>query len=291
MLFIHGRIGNHDGFVLRLVGAPFLVLLEQRAEVFAPDRAVQRADHLNIERRGLLEDSLHLNAVLADDVGVIAACVVHPDVVERDLVIENIACQRTERAECVRREQDLVFFVVGDHDFRPVYHRRENEMQGMLAGGELVAFLDDERAVGNIEVVELREHLRRLCGADQLGLRVAAHDRVDHRAVVRLHMLHDHVIERAAVQRVDNVFDILAADGLVRRIHQHGLVIEQDIAVVGHTARNREKVFKSAQAAVAAANINEIFLDLSGTVHRTTPPCFFTNEIVAYFCASVQWSS
>ena len=164
-------------------------------------------------------------------------------------------------------------------------------MQGMLAGGELVAFLDDERAVGNIEVVELREHLRRLRGADQLGLRVAAHDGVDHRAVVRLHMLHDHVIERAAVQRVDNVFDILAADGLVRRIHQHGLVIEQDIAVVGHTARNGEKVFKSAQAAVAAANINEIFLDLSGTVHRTTPPCFFTNEIVAYFCASVQWSS
>ncbi len=47
-----------------------------------------------------------------------------------------------------------------------------------------------------------------------------------------------------------------------RRIHQHGLVIEQDIAVVGHTARNWEKVFKSAQAAVAAANINEIFLDL-----------------------------
>ena len=39
---VHGRIGNHDGFVLRLVGAPFLVLLEQRAEVFAPDRAVQR---------------------------------------------------------------------------------------------------------------------------------------------------------------------------------------------------------------------------------------------------------
>ncbi len=27
-------------------------------------------------------------------------------------------------------------------------------MQGMLAGGELVAFLDDERAVGNIEVVD-----------------------------------------------------------------------------------------------------------------------------------------
>jgi len=91
-------------------------------------------------------------------------------------------------------------------------------------------------------------------------------------------MLHDHVIERAAVQRVDNVFDILAADGLVRRIHQHGLVIEQDIAVVGHTARNREKVFKSAQAAVAAANINEIFLDLSGTVHRTTPPCVLSGQ-------------
>ena len=163
-------------------------------------------------------------------------------------------------------------------------------MQSVLAGRELIAFLDHERALGNVKVVELREHLRSLGGADHLGLRVAAHDGVDHGAVVRLHVLHDHVIERTAVQRMNDVLDELTADGLVRRIEQHGLVIEQDIAVVGHPARNGEKVFKSAQAAVAAANINEIFLDLSGTVHRTTPPCFLTALIISQirFCVYLQ---
>ena len=251
---------------------------------------MQRADGFDVEGRRLLEDCLHLNAVLADDVGVIAACVVHPYIVERDFVVENVAGQRTERAECVRREQDLVLFVISHHDFRPVHHRRENEVQRMLAGRELVALLDHERALGNVKVVELREHLRSLGGADQLGLRVAAHDGVDHGAVVRLHVLHDHVIERTAVQRMNDVLDKLPADGLVRRIEQHGLVIEQDIAVVGHPARNGEKVFKSAQAAVAAANINEIFLDLSGTVHRTTPPCFLAALIISQirFCVYLQ---
>ena len=250
---------------------------------------MQGADHPDVQPLHLFQQGQHLRAVLAHDVGVVAACVVHPHIVERDFVVENVAGQRTERAECVRREQDLVLFVISHHDFRPVHHRREDEVQRMLAGRELVALLDHERALGNVKVVELREHLRSLGGADQLGLRVAAHDGVDHGAVVRLHVLHDHVVERTAVQRMNDVLDELTADGLVRRIEQHGLVIEQDIAVVGHPARNGEKVFKSAQAAVAAANINEIFLDLSGTVHRTTPPCFFTNEIVAYFRSRVQW--
>ena len=233
---------------------------------------MQRADHLNIERCRLLEQRLHLYAVLADNVGVVTAGIVHPDRVERNLVIKNVACQCTERAERISREQDLVLLVVGDHDLRPVHHRRHDKMQGMLARGQLVAFLDDQRTRGNVRSVELGKHADRLGTAYHLRLRIAAQHVVDHRTVIRLHMLNNHVVQRTAVQRVNDVFDILTADGLVRRVKQHGFLIQQHIAVIGYPLGDREQIFKAAQAAVAAANINEIILDLSGTVHRTTPP-------------------
>ena len=100
--------------------------------------------------------------------------------------------------------------------------------------------------------------------------------------MVGLHMLDDQIIQRASTERVGNIFEELAADRIIRRIHQHSLFIQQHIAVVGHPARDGKQIFKTAQAAVAAANINQVFGNLSGTVHRTTPPqiIFCTNCII-----------
>ena len=47
----------------RRVGAPLAVLIDEPADVLAPDRAVQGADHADVERGGLLEQGLHLSLI------------------------------------------------------------------------------------------------------------------------------------------------------------------------------------------------------------------------------------
>ena len=68
-----GVSDEHAALLLGRIGAPLAVLVDEPADVLAPDRAVQGADHADVERGGLLEQGLHLRAVLADDVRVVAA--------------------------------------------------------------------------------------------------------------------------------------------------------------------------------------------------------------------------
>ena len=270
---VHGRIGDQNALGLRLVGAPLLVLVQQQPQIRLPDRAVQRADGLDIQRRRLFEQCLHLRAILADNIGVIPARIVHPHAVDVDLVVHDIARQRTERTECVRGKQSLVQLVIGDHDLGPVHHRRHDEVQRMAAGGELVPLGNDQRALLRVHSVELLQHAQRLGAAHELGLRIAAQHLLDHCAVVRLHMLDDQIVQRAPAQRIGDILAEQAADRVIHRVQQHGLFVQQHIAVIRYPARDGEQIFKPAQAAITAANIDKILFDLSGTVHRTTPPC------------------
>ena len=57
------------------------------------------ADAVDLDRGGLLEQGLHLRAVFADDVAVIAAGLVHIIAEEVDLIGEQRAVDRAERAE------------------------------------------------------------------------------------------------------------------------------------------------------------------------------------------------
>ena len=275
---IHGRIRDHDALVLRLVGAPLLVLGQQQIKIPAPDRAVQRADGFDIERGRLFEQELHLCAILADNIGVIPARIVHPHTVNANFIIKNVACQRAERTECVRREQNLMWLVIGDHHFRPMHHGGHNEMQRVAAGGQLVPLCHDQCTIRCIQAIELPEHPQRLGTAHNLGVRVPAQHLVNQRAVIRLHMLYNQIIQLAPAERMGNILKELAADGIVHRVKQHGLFVQQHIAVVRHPARDGKQIFKPAQAAITAANIDKILFDLSGTVHRTTPPCNYICE-------------
>ena len=270
---VDGAVDHHHALlVLRLVAAPLVVLVDNPAQVLTPDRAVQRADRLNVDGRGLGQHRLHLAAVLAHDVAVIAAGVGEPLRLKVHLVGEEVAVQRAERAEGVGGEEHLVRGVVGHHDLGPVHHRRHHEDELVAAGGQLHALLDGIAVLLGIKAEELLDDLRRSRGIDQLGLRIAHHHLADGGAVIRLHVVDDKVVELAPVERVGEILKELAGHGAVHRIKEHGLLVQQQIGVVRDAAWNRVHVLKQLNPSVARAEIHQIVVNVAHIVHAGELP-------------------
>ena len=135
---------------------------------------MQRADDLYVEICDLFERSLHLRTVFADDIGVIATRFVDKRVVKVQLVGKQRTIERVEGAESIGGEEYFVGLVVGEHDLRPVHHRRHDKLKLMLAGGERIVFLHDDRAIEHVLIKKLADHLAGFSGADDLGVRITA---------------------------------------------------------------------------------------------------------------------
>ena len=223
---------------------------------------MQRADGLDFDAGGLLQQRLYLRAVFAHNVGEIPARIGQPLGFKIIFIGKQPAVERAEGAESIRGEEHLVRHIVGHHRFRPVNHRGHDEGEGMAAGAQRVALLDDERAAVNLKVEELTDHDDGLCVAHHRHLRMAQHQLGQRRRVVGLHVVDDYIVEHFAVQRVLQIFKEQAADGGVYRVHQHGLLILHEVGVVRNAARDREHVFKQSQTAVAAAHPDQIFFDI-----------------------------
>ena len=103
---------------------------------------MQRADHLEVQPMRFFEQGLHLRTIFADDIAVIAAGFIHILVLKIHLVGKNRTVEGPEGAERVCGEQRSGRLVVGYHDLRPMHHRREEEFQLVVSGGERVVFLD-----------------------------------------------------------------------------------------------------------------------------------------------------
>ena len=273
---VHRSVRDHDAVLLRLIAAPEQVLSDEIADVAPPDEAVQRADHLDVEPGRLRQQRLHLRAVLADDIRVVAARLVKVIALKIDLVGENRAVQRAEAAERVCGKQDLVGQVVRHHDLRPVHHRRHDEGQLVAAGFQHVALRDDMGVRLDVEREELLDHRDDLRVTDNLHLRVARDELLQRGGMVGLHMVHDDVIERAAAERMLDVLEEHAAHGLVDRIEQDGLFIQQKIGVVGNALRDAVDALKHREPAVVCADPDQVLPNFFSTIH-CSHQSFFQN--------------
>ena len=196
---VDGGIGNHDCLLLGLVGCPVDVFVDKPADVLAPHGSVQRADGFNFDRHSLLEQCLYLRAVFADDVGIIPAGIVEPFGLEVHFVRVQVAVERAEGTEGVGRVECLRGHVVGDHRLGPVDHRCHDEGKGVPAGAERVHLVDNDGAGVNVEREEVPDHFQRLFVADDLHIRMAQDQILHQRAVVRLHVVDDQIVEGSAV--------------------------------------------------------------------------------------------
>ena len=265
---VDGGVGDeHAADLLGRVGAPLAVLIDEPADVLAPDGAVQRADHADVERGGLLEQGLHLRAVLADNVRIVAAGIRQPVVLKVVLIGIEIAAQRAERAEGIGGKERAGRGIKADHDLRPVDHRRHDIGKRVLAEAVCIALGHEDGAGVNVEGKIVADHVADLRVADDFRLGVAAHGLLERLGVVGLHVVHDDVVQRAAAEDMGEVFKKLTGDGLVHRVEQDGLFVEQDIGIVRHAARDGVHALKQGQTAVGRADPIQILGHFHSAVH------------------------
>ena len=227
---------------------------------------MQRANHLDVKRGGLLEHILHLHAVFAYDVGVIAACVVDPLALKVHLVGEDVAAQSAKGTKGVGREEHLVGSVVGHHHLGPMHHGSHDELKAMATGDNLVALfhhLHLFRFVGE----ELLDHLCRLGGAHHRSLGERYQYIHQRGGVVGLHMVHHHIVKHAAIKGFLDVLEKLPTHRTVARVKEHILIVEHHITVVGDPARYGVDVLEEGQPAVAGADIYQVVAYVLNVLH------------------------
>ena len=126
---VHRGVDDEHALGLRGIAAPCVVLFNEPAQILAPHGAVERADVLDLIQNaaGLFQQELDMGAVLAHDIGEVAAGVIQPVSLEIHLVGEQLAVQRAEGAEGVGGKEAAVGDVEGHHGLRPVNHRRAHK--------------------------------------------------------------------------------------------------------------------------------------------------------------------
>ena len=172
-----------------------------------------------------------------------------------------------EDSECVCGEQGSGGLLVSHHHFRPVNHRGIYEGEHVLSGAQLFPLFHLKEVVVQVPANVVLQHVLDLGGRHDLGLRVTAHQLAQGRAVVRLHVVDDDVIQTPAIQQVIQVIVEHANHGIVHRIQHYGLLIIDKIRIIRHSLGHRDGPLEHGQLPVVAADPIHIFLDFSIAVH------------------------
>ena len=122
-----------------------------------------------------------------------------------------------------------------------------------------------------IGAVELADHVQDLAVADDGGLGMAEHHIAQSGGVVGLHVVDEDIVQFTTAQSILQIFKELGLDGPVHRVKQHGLLIQQQVGVEGHPTGNRMGALEQGVLAVVSADPNQIFGDMTDTVHIENP--------------------
>ena len=253
----HG-VEDDDGALLEDARRPLLVEPVDLFDVGAPDDAVARRNHLDVEAPKRLEGGLCLAAVKHEDVGVVLLGLVveHGEVV---LVVEAAAGGEV-LAEGVIREEDLLLGAVGDHAVGPVEHRGRHELQRALADGEGVACLDAfvrQVAVARLEALEALRDAR-----DDLGVRAVGHHEGQRAGVVGLDVIGDDVVNLSRVDDGSDALEELFLERFLDRVDEGDFLVEDQVGVVARAAARLVAV-EAAHGPVDGADPVDIFADFN----------------------------
>ena len=252
---VHAAVDDRHA-VEAFVAAEAVVEGDHIAALPRPDGAVGGADGVDLKPGELLECALHGGAVLADDVCVVARHLA-PEAVGVHIGVEHAAVQGAKRAEGVGREEHLLRLLIRDHDLGPVHHRSHVERELVVTQVERVALLDLVQPVG--DAVISGQHAEGLFVADDLHIGIDLAQQADAAGVVRLHVIDHQIVQLAAVEQLSHALEEEVGIADVDRIDQHGLVVDDQIRVVGHAPGERPQVFKQCFLAIVYAYVINVF--------------------------------
>ena len=190
----HG-VEDDDGLVFQLARTPLLVGGEDIGDMGAPEPAVPRGDHLDVDPCERFQGRLCLAPVEHEDVRIVLLRLFH-EYGEVHFIVEELGSGKV-LTESVVREEDLLFGAVGDHAVGPVEHGRRHERERALAEAQCVARLD--AVVGKIAVVGGQS--LEAVGIARVDFRLGAklHHRRDGTRVIGLDMVRDDDVDLGRV--------------------------------------------------------------------------------------------
>ena len=100
---------------------------------------------------------------------------------------------------------------------------------------------------------------------------MAEHHIAQSSGMVGLHVVDKDIVQLTTAQSILQIFKELGLDGPVHRVKQHGLLIQQQVGVEGHPTGNRMGALEQGVLAVVSADPNQIFGDMTDTVHIENP--------------------
>ena len=146
-------------------------------------------------------------------------------------------------------------------------HGGHDEGIAVVAGLQHVALLDDLHGGRYVEGKVLGHHVGGLLVAHHPDTGIAANHLLNGGGVVRLHMLHHQVVQLPTGKHMLHILKKHLIHAVIHRIKQHGLVVQQQIGVVGHAMRHVVHALKYGQTAVVAAHPGQIIGHFSYAVH------------------------
>ena len=133
----------------------------------------------------------------------------------------------------------------------------------MLAAAERTAFGDGLEPAVEVEIEGLADHGGSLGGGDHGEFGVTEHQVLNEGAVVGFHVVDHEVVEFAACENALDILKELLGNGGIGGVQEHGLLVEEQIAVVGSSARDGVDIFEKSEFAVAGTYIIEVVVDFT----------------------------
>ena len=248
-----------------LVTAHLVVELHHAGDLSAPDGAVRRADHGDVERGDLRQGALHGLAVFAHDAGVVTAHLL-PEGFDVELLVRHAAVQCAERAERIAREDRTLLGAPRGHRLGPVHHRNHAERQRQPAQVEHVALLDLDRTAR--DAVVALDHLQRLGVADDPHGGIGLPHGGDRSRVVGLHVVYHQIIQRSVAQPFADVGQQTAREAGVDRIDERRPLAADQIGVVRHAERQRPQPLEKMLRAVVHPDVENTIREFCQVFHN-----------------------
>ena len=231
---------------------------------------MQRADGFDIQRSSLFEQSLHLGAILAHDVQVIAAGFAGP------IRFFVKLCHSAKTAKAIGGEEHLLAALVADHDLRPMHHRCKDEGQRVAAQAEALAILYHHAALrGNgICAKELLHILEGLGVAHHLHLRVERSQLCHICTMVRLHVRNHQIGGLALPQCLGQIGQPRLGSAGIHRIQDGGLFVQDHIGIIADTGGYRILALEQVDGGIVHPYTKDGFADFFHA-HTVQTPFLF----------------
>jgi hypothetical protein len=97
---------------------------------------------------------------------------------------------------------------------------------------------------------------------------VAEHQVAQGGGVVGLHVVDKDIVQPPAVQNVLQILHKLGLNRPVHRVEEDGLLVQQQVGVVGHPTGDGVGRLKDGVLAVVGADPDQVIGDIAGTIHR-----------------------